>query len=74
MSLEDDLRQIKSISYKLGMRDFQTWLKRLDERTEEDNSRVTSKWGWKPKFMHSTVPSATKEMSKIRSRAQKQCG
>lgn len=48
------------------MDSLQTRLKWLKRRTEKENRRVTARWGWKLRFVHCAVASATKEMGKIR--------
>lgn len=62
-SAEGTQQQIKPISNELRMKNVQIWLRRLEERTGKENKRVTSKSGWKPKILHCTVFSATKNMS-----------
>lgn len=44
------------------MKCLSTWLKLLDERTEVDNKRTTSRWGWNLKDMHCTVAFAKKKI------------
>lgn len=46
------------------MKSLQTCLKRLEERTEEDISWVTSNWEWKLEVMYCAVFSAAKKWAK----------
>lgn len=49
-----------------GWKNLHSLMKSLEEKTEEDNERLTSKWDLKPKVSHWALASATNEVSKIR--------
>lgn len=63
------MRQLKSTNHELLMRISQTLVKRPDERTKEDDKRVTHEWELKPKLINGMVASETKDKGRMHFKA-----